>query len=239
MRNKKETSTLLPDHSDLILKQIMKDLNLDYEKECTYSYRSRVFGTYLLRKALLLLAVCLVVFLFIPSTITPIDVTNISAPNTLDGSFTRVGFEVTSHLLIRKVTAKLNDHILPVIHEGHYYYVDVNENGSLVLETVSVTGIHSSHHIMIEGIDDQAPSVVRHSRKGDLVLVYLTDGDGTGVDYEGIFGYAPDSTLQVAPSFYDEEKGYVAFPYPSARIYINIPDRGGNKLTIFLEPQEP
>lgn len=239
MRNRTETQILPPEPPEQILEQIMSDLNLEYERERTFSYRSFVYGTYLLKRILALFIVLLLIALFIPSTIVPVGITNISAPEIAGGTFTRVGFEVTSQILIREVTAKLNNRTLPVIQEDHHYYVDVNENGNLLLETVSITGIRSSHQITIEGIDDQAPSVVRHSREGDQVVIYLTDEDGTGVDYESIYGYTPDSDLRIAPSDYNEEQGYITFPYPEARIYINIPDKGGNRLTIFLEPLEP
>ena len=118
------------------------------------------------------------------------------------------------------------------------YVVEVNKNGYLLLEVYSVTGLHSSHGMQIDSIDDQAPSITSHFESGGNIYVYLTDGEGSGVDYPSVCVSDPAAGSCCAPLYYDEQYGYVVLPYPETEVYITVPDKEGNEMTALLAPSE-
>ena len=131
----------------------------------------------------------------------------------------------------------MNDKPITVTQESYQgYAVNVQENGYLILEVKTVTGLTSSQNILIDTLDDKAPHIVSHEKNGNEVTIYLSDGDGTGVDYQRIKAYDPETLQTVLPSSFSETDGYIVFAYPKSTIYIDIPDKAGNKVTSVLKP---
>ena len=114
--------------------------------------------------------------------------------------------------------------------------VNVEENGYLLLDVYSATGMHSSHGIEIDGIDEDAPVVVNYQADGDLILIYLSDGDGVGVDFDTITACCTDTDEALAPTWCDESSGCVAFPCMDQPVEITVADRNGNYRVLLLAP---
>lgn len=83
--------------------------------------------------------------------------------------------------------------------------------------------------------DSLPPQLTADRREGGDVVIFVSDGDGTGVDWAGITvtrdGGAAWPGLTV-----DSETGCVRFPLPDEPVYLIVPDRGGNLLHATLTP---
>ena len=116
---------------------------------------------------------------------------------------------------VKDVTAEINEHSLSITDNGYQQYeVTVEENGYLLLDVYSATGMHSSHGMEITGIDTDAPAVIGHSSQGDLIIIQISDGDGVGVDYDSITAYTEASGYPVSPAWCNEAEGTIAFTVP-------------------------
>lgn len=237
-RNDPEHSPVLtPEESEQLLGSVLKELDITPVTDI----RKRHYYFQLLRKQILkgTAVVCGVLLLGVlaPGTVAPAPISSVEAAPSGDASSAQITFQVSSLIPVQSITATLDDSSVAVEENGFQsYFVNVNENGYLLLEVYSATGMRSSHGMNIDCIDEQAPHVTRHFDVGDKIYIYLSDGDGTGVDYSAVRAGAPGASRYSAPLYYNERRGYVVYPYPESELYITIPDKQGNILTILLSP---
>lgn len=234
---------LTPEQADRLLQSIMDNLDFDSDEGQTppadRSYRYMFIRRYIAKNMLIIAGVFLFLFLLIPGTLIPAPISNVSAAPSDDASSACVEFKVSCLIPVQNVSAEINDHPVELEETGYQSYsVNVKENGYLLLEVLSASGMRSTHEVKIDNIDDQAPHIVSHHRDGNTVVIYLSDEDGSGVDYASIRAYIAESDLYVFPAYYDEKKGYVAFEIPDKAAYISVPDKNGNEMTAVLTPPD-
>lgn len=216
--------------------RIAADLHIQSARQSRrYAYRALVRRKYYSRRVGISLAVGVIVLLCALAYLVPVTISNVRTD--ASGVRARVSFSLGRSALVKDVSAQLDSAPVPVGQDGDYYFVDVSKNGILVLETEMVTGAHTQTDVVIDSLDNAPPSIASHSREGDDILIYLTDGEGeTGVDFAAITAYEPDTGAEVKPLYYDETEGLVAFAYPECTVRITIPDKAGNAISAVLEP---
>lgn len=213
--------------ADLHIQSARQSRRYAYRALVRRRYYSRRIGTAFIAGAIVL--ACALAYLI------PVTISNVRT-DTSD-TRARISFSLDRSALVKDVSAQLNSAPVPVGQGDGYYFVDVSKNGILVLETEMVTGAHTQTDVVINSLDDAPPSIASHSREGDDILIYLTDGEGeTGVDFAAITAYEPDTGAEVTPLYYDEAEGLVAFAYPQRTVRITIPDKAGNAISAVLEP---
>lgn len=239
---KSSPAYLTPEEADALFKNIMD--NLDFKEDPKpvshrHSYYYRIMRKYILKNALILCCVFLLFFFFLPGTVIPASISHVSAAPARDQTSARVEFTVNALIPVQQVSAQMNDHRLEVLEESyHQYSIDVSQNGSLLLEVYSATGMYSSQTVEIDSIDEEAPHIVSHQQENDCIKVYLTDGSGVGIDYSSITAYDPETGITSAPLDYNEEEQYILLAYPESRTYITVLDKNGNQMTALLSPAE-
>lgn len=232
---------LSPEQANMLLNNIIGQLEFDesYSKKRKHSCHYIVMRKYILKNACVLCVLFFLMLTLMPGTVVPSSITDVSAATSDDMSSASVNFSINSLLPVERISATLNDSQLSIEECGYQKYsVDVSENGYLLLEVYTMTGLYSSQGIEIEGIDDQAPHIEDHSLDNGNIRIYLTDSDGTGVDYGSISAYVPDTGTYLEPLEINEEEGYVIFSYPESVTYITVSDKTGNKMTAVLSPPE-
>lgn len=234
-----EVARLSPDQSDMILKNIIGQLDFD-ETDCRKKRHSCyyiVMRKYILKRACALCLIVFLVFSLMPGTVVPSSISNVSAATSDDMSSASVKFSINSLIPVEQINATLNDTQLPIEECGFQKYsVDISENGYLLLEVYTITGLYSSQGIEIDTIDDQAPHIESHCLDDGNIRIYLTDNDGTGIDFSSVFSYVPDTGNYQDPLEINEREGYVVFSYPESRTYIIVSDEIGNQMTAILSP---
>lgn len=248
IRDKKNSFTdsperLSPEQADKILENIMDNLDFDtaesLHETSGKSYRHLLIRKYILKNGLILGGIFLLLFLFMPGTLVPAPISNVSAVPASDSSSAQVEFKISSLIPVQQVSAQTNDHTLDLEETGYQTYsVNVKENGYLLLEVYSISGMRSSHEMKIDTIDDQEPHIVSHHREGDEVVIYFSDEGGSGVDYAAIQAYMPETDTYMLPAYYDEDAGCAAFSLPPSPAYITVPDKSGNEMTALLTPPD-
>lgn len=234
-----EVTRLSPDQADMILKNIIGQLDFEEtdSKKKRHSCYYIVMRKYLFKKACVL---CLIFFLLVslmPGTVVPSSISNVSAATSDNMSSASVKFSINSLIPVERINATLNDRQLSIEDCGFQKYsVDVSENGYLLLEVYTITGLYSSQGIEIDTIDDQAPHIKSHCLDDGNIRIYLTDGDGTGIDFGSVFSYIPDTGTYQDPIEINEQDGYVVFSYPESKTYITVSDKSGNQMTAILSP---
>lgn len=232
--------TQLPkDQADLLLDHILDDLHLerDTAPRRKKNYRRIVVRRYVIKRAAVLTCTALLIFALAPGTVVPASVSHVSAAPASDSSSVQICFQVDTLIPVKDVTAEINEHSLSVSDNGYQQYeVTVEENGYLLLDVYSATGMHTSHGMEITGIDTDAPVIIDHSRQDDLIIIQLSDGDGVGVDYDSITAYTEVSGQPVSPVWCNEAEGTIAFAVPEETILIRIPDKNGNYRMLSLSP---
>ncbi|MCI8632143.1 MAG: hypothetical protein HFE64_01480 [Lachnospiraceae bacterium] len=222
--------------SDALFRQISQQLQIQPQKRSKWRPGFVITAVRYFSPRIAMLLFVIITFTFSLLFLTsPLEAQNIAVSQSSAGS-ERVSFEVENSFWVKSVSASLNHAALPVTQTDAGYYVDVSANGVLLLEIETVSHVCSQTEIVIDTIDDQAPHIQRHSQNNDEIFIYLSDGDGEGIDWDAISGRSSLSDTAVSPVRYDAAAGYVVFKYPTEPIYISIPDHAGNTLTARLEP---
>ena len=220
--------------ADRILSQIMTDSKAE-QSTATGSRRNRwkaLFPT-----VLMVTSILVVLIFLLPGTVVPAPISGVAAAPQKDASSLTVNFQINSLVPLKDVSAQLNDNPVAVKQESYQgYSVKVEENGYLLLEVETVTGMKSSQDMIIDSLDSDAPVVLKHEMRDGTIILYLDDGEGSGVDYAAIRSYDPDTSEEFLPASFSESEGYVAFAYPETSVYIEIPDLAGNQVTFVLQP---
>lgn len=224
--------------ADQLFQDIMKELDMDSSRVPRYhhpKYRLRFFCRYAAKGLLTVAAIGLFTiggagFFQQPS------ISSVKAAPSPDSSSARITFSVDALFPVSKVSATLNESRVNVDNIGEQNYsIKVEENGYLLLDVVSISGVHVTQGISIDSIDDQAPVILSHSHEDDKILIYAKDVGDSGIDYDGIYA-STYSSGKIHPDSYDTETGLIIFPYPDEDMYILIPDRNGNQLISVLKP---
>lgn len=230
---------LSPEQAEKLLNNIMQDLDINEEPipSKSHPYYFRVLRKYIIKNALVLGCVFLLLFLAMPGTVIPASVSHVSAAPSTDKSSAKVEFEISSLFPVQQIKANMNNKKLEIQETGFQHYsVDIKENGYLLLEIYSATGLYSSHGVEIDSIDDKAPHIISHQLEGDNIKVYISDSGGVGIDYSSIITYVTGTHEYQKPVSYDSDAGYVVFNYPESTTYITITDKNGNQMTAVLSP---
>ena len=231
--------TLTRGDSEKLLSRIMTNLDMQPKKpSARRSYREKLMARFLLPKVVLICVLLGALVLATFTVATPAGVAGVDNAE-LDNGAQRISFSVDKSMLLHSVSAMLNDAPVPVAHtDAEGYYVDAEENGLLILETETIVGARTTETVQVEGVDMDrtAPVITDDMRDGDAIRIYLSDGDGKGIDWAGITVVGADDGAAVGPVTFDEAEGYVCVPFPTERVYISIPDNVGNVLTAVLAP---
>lgn len=236
-----EVNRLSPDQADILLNNIIGQLEFEEtaDNKKQHSCYYIVMRKYILKNACVLCVIFLLLFNLMPGTVVPSSITNVSAATSDDMSSASVQFSINSLIPVERINATLNNSQLNIEQCGYQKYsVDVSENGYLLLEVYTMTGLYSSQGIQIDNIDDQAPHIKEHILDDGNIRIYLTDGNGTGVDYGSVSAYIPDKGVYENALEINEEEGYVVFSYPESVTYITVSDNNGNQMTAVLSPPE-
>ena len=70
------------------------------------------------------------------------------------------------------------------------------------------------------------------------IVIYLSDGDGVGVDYDSISASCKADGAPVYPTACSEAGAYISFALPDQEILITIPDKNGNYRVVSLAASE-
>ena len=234
-----ETSDFLHDkmNTGQLFECIMTDLDLD--PSCSprsgMKYRARFIRRCLIKGMLAAAAVGLFVFSGTGIVQKP-SISSVKAAPSSDASSAKVTFHVDALFPVSQVNASLNEKDIDVDVLGNQdYSLEVEENGYLLLDVVSISGIHATQEISIDSIDDQAPVILSHSHEGDNIEIHVKDIGDSGIDYNGIYART-DSSDMIHPTCCEPSEGLVVFPYPSEDMYIVIPDLNQNRLVSVLHP---
>lgn len=239
LKKNAEVNRLSPDQADILLNNILEQLEFDetHSNKKKHSCHYIVMRKYILKNACFLFVLFFMLINLMPGTVIPSSITNVSAATSDDMSSASVKFSINSLIPVDRISATLNNSSLTIKEYGYQKYsVDVSENGSLLLEVYTITGLYSSQSVQIDSIDDQAPHIKKHSLDNGNIKIYLTDGDGTGVNFSTASSYVPDTGTYQKPLAVNEEEGYVIFSYPENETYITVSDKNGNQMTAVLSP---
>lgn len=184
---------------------------------------------YTLQKGILIFV--LAVFLLLPVCfIAPsFSVTEISRSQTGVPTYQ---VEVFNRLPIRLVSAKVDNHPIPVYEsEARVFTLEPTLNGRLTLTVTLANYQYDIWSTDISGIDSTAPVLAGSSIVGENLRIYVTD-DGVGTDLENAYAVRTDGT-RLAPVSFSNEDGYVEFRFDQDLNFF-IPDRNGNTLQLVI-----
>lgn len=238
--NTDQSDCLSREDAEQIFTQISGRLKL--KQSCSNAGKKRYFfkqfyKKYIFEKAAWGIAICLALLLFLPGTVMPTSFSKVSAASINNGQMARVEFYIDCLFPVQTISASINNKVLDINTKGYQHYsVDVPENGQLLLEVASLTGIRHTENILIDSIDDTAPDIVNYVIDDHTITIYLTDNAGSGVDYSKITAYSPALNERIIPADYNEAKNYVIFPLSETQLYITIPDKNGNEKLAVLTP---
>lgn len=234
-----QTPQLSSEQADQLLKNIIRDLELSNapssskHRSCYY----KLLRKYIFKNVSVLVMIFLVLFFVLPGTIVPASISHVEAAPISNRASARVEFRINSFIPVREINASLNEKPLDIREEGYQKYsIDIKENGYLLLEVYSVTGLHSSQSVKVDSIDDEAPHIMNHCLEDGNIKIFLSDKDGVGIDYGSIIAFIPEAGQYERPLRVDSGEGYAIFKYPQSRTYITVADKNGNEMTAVLSP---
>lgn len=222
--------------AEQLFEKISRELDIHpREKRRRRNYRAEAAFIYAAPKIAALLLVMAALLLLLATARIPSTVTDLVRTPTAAGE--RISFSVTRPIMVSGVSASLNGRSLPVVQEEHGYWVHVEENGSLQLDIRSVLGSVWSTQLLVTGIDNETPHIVRHETAEEDVRIYLTDGeDGSGIDWASISAHYAGSGLAYPLKSVDEAESSVLLAVPDSEITVLVPDLAENVLNISIIP---
>lgn len=225
-----------PTDSETLLRRIMGQLDLAPEPRAKRrGYHARLVFRCLLPRALAVLLALLAALLLVLAAAKPAAARDLAA-ETLENGFVRVTFRLERAPFVREVRAQLNGKPVFVAREDGVCSLLLNENGLLTLETVTLFGARADAELAVDTVDDQAPRLTGDSLEDGVLTIGLTDGGGSGIDWAGIRVYAAESREAYPLLEQDEGGSLIRMTLPDFALYIEIPDKAGNRLALHLEP---
>ena len=135
-------------HEEALLNQLLSELQLEnrISPGKKQRYRRVLLRQYVVKHAARLACLVFAAALLAPGTVVPASVSEVSAAPASDASSVQVSFRVDGLIPVREITAQINEHSLSVESSSYQnYQITVEENGYLLLDIYSATGLHSSH----------------------------------------------------------------------------------------------
>lgn len=233
--SRKPSSAVSPDEEEL-LGRIMTDLGLPKPAESNRrQFRAIVWRRFWLPRAALAAAVLLIAGVLLWLLLRPASIDLAGQQPLAGGAAQQVDFTVRGPLLL-EVSAYLDGRPLAVEHGANgVYSAEVTRNGDLTLAVDPLFGSRVSRTVTVDSLDDERPHIVADERDGGDVVIHLSDGDGSGIDWAGITLTLADGSAYPGLTV-DEAAGTVRFPLPDAELHITVPDRSGNQLQATLTP---
>ena len=191
------------------------------------NYRKERFSLQRMIILIIMVLFLMLPFLFIPSTFTLKRNVTADEPNP---TYT---LEVTSKMLVDRITATIDGRNIPVYEvDSHVYSIEPALNGTMTVTVTLMNRQTCTKTIEVQHVDLETPTVVSNKFHDGQIYLYLSD-TGSGVDYENI--YATDlSGHTIQPTSYDKDSGCVVFPYPKESLNVFIPDLAKNKLQLII-----
>lgn len=191
------------------------------------NYRRERFSLQRMILLIIMVLFLMLPFLFIPSTFTLKRNVSADAPNP---TYT---LEVTSKMLVDRVTASIDGRNVPVYEvDSHVYSIEPALNGTMTVTVTLMNRQTCTKTVEVQHVDLETPIVVSNDFRDGQIYLYLSD-TGSGVDYENI--YATDLSGHIIhPVSYDKASGCVVFSYPEETLNVFIPDYAKNKLQLVI-----
>lgn len=230
---KKERPQLNIDDASKILDNVFKRTNVEpnsvpLEVLMAYSnYRKERFPVQRLILVIIMVLFCMVPVLFIPAKFT---MQREDTETEYNPTYT---LEVTSHMLVKRVTAVIGDRNVPVYEMGsHLYSLEPYTNGEMEVTVTLMNNQRTTKTIEVDRVDLETPTVVSTEADENCVWLYLSD-NVAGVDYGRISAVMENGDV-IFPLTIDQTAERVAFSYPDGTLNIFIPDHAGNQLQLLM-----
>ncbi len=197
--------------------------------ESVVSYTKYRMERFSIQKTIALIA--FVLFLLVPALfIAPrFSVAGIDSPN---GAET-VQIRLDNLAPVRSITAVIDDVSMPVNDKGsHIYTVQPAKNGTMYITVTLFNGQQNTQEYTVLEADDTAPVLTDYSADGSTLTLIVDDGDGLGINFEGVCAETADGSLE--PASYDSDTGKIVFDLPGGDITVIIPDMAGNVLRLVI-----
>lgn len=224
------------DESDVLLGRIMDDLELPAsgaQQRRQYHRSARL--QFLAPRAAVTAAIVLLIALPLWMLLRPVRIGPVQQQAVDGGRVQRVELTVRGPLLLQ-LSARLDGVPLAVTHlQGDTYLVEARRNGTLLLEADPMIGRLVTHTVSVTGVDDEKPHIVSDRREDDVVVIFFSDGDGSGVDWGGITA-TRDNGEPYSSLLVDGSAECVRLAMPTETLHITVPDRCGNELHATLTP---
>jgi hypothetical protein len=209
----------------------MEPNTIPLEVLASYSqYRRERFT---LQRTILVIVMALFIllpFLFVPPSFTIHEVSDGTGFNPV------YQLDVTTFMLVERVSAVIDGHNIPVYEvDSHVYSMEPSRNGRMAVTVTLINRQTLTRYIDVTNVDLDAPAVVSNNTDSDRIYLYLSD-PGSGINYEKIKAVDLDGN-EVLPVFHDEATGCVAFAYPKESLNVYIPDHADNTLHLILTIQ--
>ena len=205
----------------------MEPVRVPLESVVSYTkYRMERFS---IQKTVALIA--FVLFLLVPALfIAPrFSIAGADSPN---GAET-VQIRLDNLAPVRSITAVIDDVSMPVHDEGnHIYTVQPAKNGTMHITVTLFNGQQNTQEYNVMGADNTAPVLTDYSVNDDKLTLIVDDGDGLGINFEGVCAETSNDTIE--PVSYDSDTGEIVFALPEGDIIVVIPDMAGNILQLTI-----
>ena len=221
--------------TEQLYQKLMPELGMEAKTPSQrQEYHTTARTRFILPKATRVYLICTIVWVITLLLFFPARMGNLNIDPSGTGGV-EISFTVTRFPLLDHVIAQIDGTPLPVTKNGNTYTVQTDKNGVLTLTVETLMGRITSHSIDINSVDDQAPRIVDHFSRDNSIYIYLTDDDGSGVNWERITATNADTGSSVPLIECNEGEGYIRLPFPGESITILAPDYSGNTLTAILE----
>ena len=178
------------------------------------------------------LATLLLLFFMLPALFL-LPKLDVSAEGTGTRGLPVYSLQVQSALPVRRVTAKIRNHSLPVYEDGaKSFSIEPTRNGDLNITVELVNHQSASLSRKVSEVDDRSPALLQSEITEDSVLLTVEDA-GIGVDFRGVYALAENGTV-IRPVSTDAGTGLIRFAYPEENWDVYIPDYIGNTLHLAL-----
>lgn len=236
-RKKPDPPVPVPDRgaSERLFEKITQELDIQpHEKRSRRNYRAEAAFLYAAPKIAALMLVMAALLFLLAAAGTPSTVKDLDRTPTESGE--RISFSITRPMMVNSVSALLNGRSLPVGREIQSYWVNITENGDLDLQLRSILGPVWTTRLSISGLDTQTPHLAGYETEGPLLRIYLTDGDGSGIDWSTVSACATGSGEPYPIEGTDEAESAVLLNIPESPVTVRVSDRKGNELSISVIP---
>lgn len=231
-----QPSELKLEDASRILENVFKESNVEpasvpLEVLTAYSnYRKERFSLQRMIIVVIMVLFMLLPLLFIPATFT--IQTNMTGTET-NPTYT---LKVTSKMLVKRVTAEIDERNIPVYEmDAHVYSIEPAINGRMKVTVTLLNNQQSVQYVNVGNVDLEPPVLTSSDTENGVMTLYLSDAD-SGIDYENITIVSEDGVI-VQPQSIDEETGCVVLPYPKGTLNVYVLDFAGNRLQLVISLQ--